>query len=86
MYVLTTCMLVFDSYAGKHDRSGSCVIEHGRIDIKTHGSIPLEARSGSCVMEHGRILACLKEKGVWKHDKAWKEEKCPEADPQGVEA
>ena len=65
MCVLTTCMLVFDSYAGKHDRSGSCVIEHGRIDIKTHGSIPLEARSGSCVMEHGRILACLKGQGVW---------------------
>ena len=61
MCVLTTCMLVFDSYAGKHDRSGSCVIEHGRIVINTHGSMPWEARSGSCVIEHGRILACLKE-------------------------
>ncbi len=86
MCVLTTCVLVFDSYAGKHDRSGSCVIEHGRIDIKTHGSIPLEARSGSCVMEHGRILACLKEARSVECNKAWKEEKCPEADPQGVEA
>ena len=44
MCVLTTCVLVFDSYAGKHDRSGSCVIEHGRIDIKTHGSMPLGSK------------------------------------------
>ena len=65
MCALTTCVLVFDSYAGKHDRSGSCVIEHGRIDIKTFGACLWEARSGSCVMEHGRILACLKEQGVW---------------------
>ena len=86
MCVLTTCMLVFDSYAGKHDRSGSCVIEHGRIDIKTRGACLWEARSGSCVMEHGRILACLNEQGVWKHDKAWKEEMRPEGDSQGREA
>ena len=86
MCVLTTCVLVFDSYAGKHDRSGSCVIEHGRIDIKTHGSIPLEARSGSCVMEHGRILACTRKQGVWKHDEAWKEEKRPVDDSQELEA
>ena len=82
MCVLTTCMLVFDSYAGKHDRSGSCVIEHGRIVIKTHGSMPWKARSGSCVMEHGRILACTRKQGVWKHDEAWKEEKRPEDDSQ----
>ena len=85
MCVLTTCMLVFDSYAGKHDRYGSCVIEHGRIDIKTRGACLWEARSGSCVMEQGRILACLKEQGVWKHDKVWKEEKRSEGDSQGRE-
>ena len=44
MCVLTTCVLVFDSYAGKHDRSGSCVIEHGRIDIKTLWGMPIGSR------------------------------------------